>query len=225
MRLGCRRGWGGAEAGAWRARGECKRKTMRNTKEKLRGRQTSVKSVEISQTGEDVAKSDPHTLQMGSARGHSQGKRRRVHSKARPRMCAAAFRTADSRWGQLKRPSAAGWTQKLWAARTATGSLFSRETDHTAALAAPRGHRKGTATESSRHRGHRLPSPLMCPCRRHQATAAGERRGQGEGLAGWLLPEQGPFRGRGQCWGGHSWADMPMLADLWGLLKEDRAGA
>lgn len=45
--------------------GNAKEKTMRNTREKLRGRQTSVKSVENDRTGEDVQKSDPHTLQVG----------------------------------------------------------------------------------------------------------------------------------------------------------------
>lgn len=45
--------------------GNAKEKTTRNTREKLRGRQTSVKSVENDRTGEDVQKSDPHTLQVG----------------------------------------------------------------------------------------------------------------------------------------------------------------
>lgn len=38
---------------------------MGNIKEKLRGRQTSVKSIKNDRTGEDVQKSDPLTLQMG----------------------------------------------------------------------------------------------------------------------------------------------------------------
>lgn len=40
--------------------GNIKEKTMGNIKEKLRGRQTSVKSVKNDRTGEDVQKSDPH---------------------------------------------------------------------------------------------------------------------------------------------------------------------
>lgn len=42
-----------------------KEKTMGNIKEKLRGRQTSVKSIKKDRTGEDVQKSDLHALQMG----------------------------------------------------------------------------------------------------------------------------------------------------------------
>lgn len=45
--------------------GNGKEKTMGNTKGKLRGRQTSVKSIKKDRTGEDVQKSDPHTLQVG----------------------------------------------------------------------------------------------------------------------------------------------------------------
>lgn len=57
-------GWEGVQGPGGRE-GNAKEKTMRNTREKLRGRQTSVKSVENDRTGEDVQKSDPHTLQMG----------------------------------------------------------------------------------------------------------------------------------------------------------------
>ena len=64
LRLGCRRQVGGVQGPGGRE-GNAKEKTMRNTREKLRGRQTSVKSVENDRTGEDVQKSDPHTLQVG----------------------------------------------------------------------------------------------------------------------------------------------------------------
>lgn len=64
LRLGCRRQVGGVQGPGGRE-GNAKEKTTRNTREKLRGRQTSVKSVENDRTGEDVQKSDPHTLQVG----------------------------------------------------------------------------------------------------------------------------------------------------------------
>ena len=67
---------------------------------------------------------------------------------------------------------------------------------------------------------------LCAASRLHEATEARRRRRPGRGTDGGdSCGEQGSFLEWGQWWRLHSCVHMPTLTDLWGLVKEDRAGA